>query len=212
MAFNQLTVTNPAASSYADGSTVTAIAGKQAETLVSEVHGKWFTAAYRGKVFFASTLIAGTIIPISTTTTATFALYNPIGSGINVELIHYDVGLTAITAVVGALCLGFSAVLPLAPTSLTAVTAYPAIVGGSAAASARVYSAATIVATTANYVIGNFTTTNTTAAQGLGPFQMHHEFDGKVALSPGTLVHTCMNTAAQTVAMTQTIAWAEWPV
>jgi len=205
MAFNQLTVTNPAASSYADGSTVTAIAGKQAETLVSEVHGKWFTAGYRGKVFFGSTAVGGTIIPLSTTTAATFVLYNPIGSGVNVELISYDLGLTQLTSVIDDLLLGFSAVLPLAPTGLTALTTYPSLIGGSAAASARLYSIATIVATTSFYTMGNIYAANTA-------FAMHYEFDGRLILGPGTLAHTCCGTTVQSVASQQTICWAEWPV
>lgn len=207
MAYNQVSVSNPAAASYADGSTVTAFAGKQGETLASEIHGKWYTAAYRGHAFWASTAAAGTTIPVTTTTAATFVIYNPIGSGVNIELISYEVGMAAVTTTVAAtICLGFSGSLTVAPTGLTALTSLPCLNGSNAAAVGRVYSAATIVATAAPFFpMVNLPSTAMTGTWG------HYEFDGRVCLSPGTLAHT-VATTVQTQAMIQGIVWAEWPV
>src|ERR1700675_4544342 len=73
------------------GSNPTQTFGKQADGLVSELHGRWYTAAYNGKSFFASTLVAGVTLPVNTTTAATYLVYNPLGSGVNMELISLDV-------------------------------------------------------------------------------------------------------------------------
>lgn len=208
MSFNQVSVSNPAAASYADGSTVTAFAGKQGEQLVTDLHGKYYTGAYRGHCFFANTGVSGTTVPVSTTTTATFAIYNPIGSGINMELIAYDAGVvTSITTVVGSVMLGFSAVLTVAPTGLTALTGQSSLYGSNSAPLGRVYSAATIVATTVWYTMAQITSVNG-AGVASAPL-IHYEFDGKVVLAPGTLAHVA-GTTAQTQAFVQNIVWAEW--
>lgn len=208
MSLSQVQVIAP--TSYSDGSTPAQMGGRSGEGISADLHGKFYTGAYRGKVFHGSTAAAGTTIPISNATAATFTLYNPIGSGINVELISYDMGITVVTSVASPILLGFSLPLTVAPTGLTALTVNPALLGSNAAAVARLYSVATIVATTTFYTMGHITATNATAGNALGS-NFHYEFDGRVNLAPGTLCHVC-GTAAQTSPTTQTFVWAEWPV
>jgi hypothetical protein len=45
--------------------------------------------------FQTGVLIAGVTIPVNTTTSPTFTLYNPLGSGVTLELISLDVGWPA---------------------------------------------------------------------------------------------------------------------
>src|ERR1700693_2275876 len=94
----------PSNTSVADGLNAPILQGKAGEQLYADLHGKWYTAAYRGRVFSTGVLIAGVTIPVNTTTAPTFTLYNPLGSGVNLELITLDVGWPAAAAsVVGTL-------------------------------------------------------------------------------------------------------------
>ncbi len=206
MALSQGIVINPASSNQSDGSIINIGMGRQNEQMVSPVHGRWYTAAYRGKLFRGSTAAAGTTIPISSATAATFTLYNPIGSGVNVELVRYMSSVQNASTVVSNILLGISSPLTVAPTGLTALTTGPALLGGAATPAAQLYSIATITATTVFYQLGGYGAT-TCVTQSM----IDHIFEGMVMIAPGTLVHVC-GTAAQTSASTQTIVWAEWPI
>ena len=100
MAYNQVLVNNFGNSSLPDTQEAFQLGGKQGEGLVSEIHGKWYTAAYRGNVFHATSPIAGQVIPVITSTTSQTALslYNPLGSGKNLELISFRLGQSITTA------------------------------------------------------------------------------------------------------------------
>lgn len=178
---------------------------KQGAQLASELHGKWYNAAYNGGLFQAATAAAGTTIPVSTTTGATFAIYNPIGSGKVVELVRYNAVLLNATAVVGGIGLGIATGLTLAPTGLTvAPSSGAAYLGGSGTAVCQVYTVATIVATTRYHWMGIGYGATSGAFGGL-----QYDFDGQILLYPGSLAHV-VGTAAQTSASAQSITWAEW--
>lgn len=181
--------------------------GRQAELLTSDVHGKAYAATYAGNVFCAATAAAGTTIPVSTATAATFVFYNPIGSGVVMELIRYNAALVAATTVVGAVGLGIATGLTVAPTGLTVAPSLGnAKLGGGNANVCQVYTVATIVATTRFFwmSLGYGAVTN----GSLGGLQ--YDFDGQIVLTPGSLAHV-VGTAAQTSAAAQSITWAEWP-
>lgn len=63
-------------------------------------------AAKRGEVFFASVAVAGVDHAASFTTTAPFAVYNPEGSGVELELIAVSMGYVSGTLGAGFLGLG----------------------------------------------------------------------------------------------------------
>jgi hypothetical protein len=189
--------------------------GKQTDAWVSEVHGKWYTQAVNGNVFHGSTLVAGTIIPISTATAATFALYNPLGSGVNLELIAYELGISVVTVIATPIGLGFSSSVGGAvavPTSPTSLTVRNGLLGAGKAPQAQLYSVATVVATTYFKTLFNFTATNATAGNGLGPASYKYDFDGTLLMPPGTLIQTCGLVAPSTSASTQGFTWAEIPI
>jgi hypothetical protein len=205
MSITLVTVANPGAASIADSTATAQLGGKQGDALVSELHGKYYTAAYRGRVFIGQTTTAGTTIPIITTTTATFALYNPLGSGVNVELISCDVMGTTTTVGSGAIGLGVVTGLTLAPTSLTALTPIPIPIGAGGVPQAKLYAQAVLAAATTSFI----PLFAATAALGVVPV-WHTDFDGKMILAPGTLVFLA-GTAAQTGNPTVSrFDWAEW--
>jgi len=130
-------VYNPFASSQSDGNEPRLPQGRKGEVLVSELMGKYANLVERGLVFIGSTLAAGTIIPINAASlVSTFTLWNPLGSGKNIHVLDYDLGLITATAVVGSLLLhyqsGVGAAI-LAPTSQAPLTPVNALLGAGAA-------------------------------------------------------------------------------
>lgn len=207
MAFNQGVVINPAATRQPlGGAPVAEGLGQQGEQYMSEIHGLFWAAAISGNLFRGSTAAAGTTIPVSSATAATFTLYNPIGSGVNVELVRYISSVQNATLVVSSILLGISSPLTVAPTGLTALTSGPAIFGGPGVNKAQLYSVATITATTVFHNMGAYSATSGLMGAIDAPLFMHG-----IGIAPGTLVHVC-GTAAQTSGSAQTFVWAEWPI
>jgi len=190
----------------ADTTLATLLGGKAGEALVADLHGKWYTAAVRGKVFIGSALIAGVILPVNTTTAPTFTLYNPIGSGVNLELISLDIGWPAAAAsVIGTILGSLSTQTPSAVTAGGVTIAVPVGVGAGGAAQAKLYTAATIVAITSHIPLLNVTSTADVMTAS------HYDFDGRVVLAPGGLI-TLTSTPAQTAVALPSLSWAEFPL
>lgn len=194
----------PTNTSAADGTNLAVLAGKAGEQVIADLHGKWYTAAYRGRLFVGSSLIAGVTIPVNTATAATFTLFNPAASGVNVELVTLDIGWPAAATTVVATILG--SISTQVPTSVTAGGfTGPALVGGSSTPQAKLYTAATITAITTHLPLLQITSTADAMVAS------HYEFDGRVILAPGNLI-TLTSTPVQTGVAIPSFSWAEWPV
>jgi hypothetical protein len=193
----------PSNVSIADGQNAPALQGKAGELNVSELHGKWYTSAYRGRVFSTGVLIAGVTIPVNTTTAPTFTLFNPLGSGVNLELISLDVGWPAAAASVVGTLLGTTGVQT--PTATTAGNIYSLLIGAGAVPQGKFFTAATIVAITQHMPLMNISTVTDT----MNP--AHVDFDGRVVLAPGSLF-TLTSTPVQTAVALPALSWAEYPV
>lgn len=204
-------VSPPSNTSVADGTSNQAfLQGKQGEMLTAYLHGTNYTQAYRGNQFFATTATAGTTVPIQASSlVGTFVLLNPLGSGKNVELMRYLLGLLNATTVVSDVSLYFQTQIGSVNTALattTALTSRACLLGGSAASQAVVYSAATFTgALTKGPTLVSFGATSTSNA---GVIQ--HTFEGSIIVPPGCAVALAGN-AAQTQAMQHTIFWNENP-
>jgi hypothetical protein len=198
------TVGPPANPSVADNANQPFLLGKSGEGLFSELHGKWYTAAYRNRLFMGMALIAGVTIPVNTTTAPTFTLFNPLGSGVMVELATLDIGWPAAATTVVATILG--SVSTQTPTAVTSggVTV-PVPIGAGGVAQAKLYTAATITAITTHLPLLQITSTADAEVAS------HYEFDGRVVLAPGGLI-TLTSTPVQTGVAIPAFTWAEWPV
>lgn len=182
------------------------------DVLVSELLGKYANLSLLGTIFWGSTAAAGTIIPVNAANlVSTFTLWNPSGSGKNLMLIAYLLGITTVTAVVGNIDLVYQAsvgnAIPI-PTSQTALVPTNAIIGGGGTPGARLLSAGTLTGTPTYFsTLGiNIGTT----LEGAGPLMARVDFDGTAIIPEGVLV-TPTAFAAQTAAMNQTFIWAELP-
>lgn len=200
-------VNAPSNISATDGSQPIYLLGKSAEWVIAEIHGKWYTAAYRGRTFHGATSIAGTTLTTQTTTVSAFMLFNPAGSGVNAEMIGTDIGLIGTTSVIATVLqtLGTASITGVTTTVTVTVSANPFAAG--AANKAQLTTLATLsTANTFFYPIFNIAAT---AATPIGP--MHYDWDGKLLLAPGSETNLSTNiTTAQ--AWVCGYDWAEWPV
>jgi hypothetical protein len=210
----------PSNTSAVDGANLPLLTGKQSELIDSALHGQYYTAAYRGFLYQATTLVAGVVIPVQATNlVSTFTIWNPLGSGVNVELVRWSYANTTVTFVVSPIALWIQTAVGGAntvPGTLTTISSRNAnwssgAVNPIASSKATVYSAATLVNTMATnmwqgpILLGPAATSSTQ----IGP--NNHDFNGSTLLGPGTLAAVA-GFAAQTAASSQTLIWAEWPL
>jgi hypothetical protein len=179
--------------------------GDMGELVTAPLRGVWSHANRSGNLFLGSTAAAGTTIPVSSATAATFGLLNPLGSNVTIELVSYQLGIVNATMVVSPILLGLISNLTVNPTALTLATMRAAQLGGNAAPTGRLFTAGTLAAAATDFY-AMFSIAATTGQPGA----MQHEFNGRILLAPGSLVHV-VGTAAQTSPSAQTLVWAEWP-
>lgn len=197
---------------------VNQLGGNLGEGVVSELHGKYYNLARAGLVFHGSTAAAGVLIPISSTTSPTFALWNPGNSGHNVVLIAYKVGWVGTTGAPGSILYMVSTgvgsnIATGAPISaFTAGTPQNGLVGGGANSTSKFTpSAATIAAAGTVFGCAGFSQLTTTGTATFGTVELIDYLDGTIILPPGTLLYTA-GSAALLSAFMQTFIWSEIPV
>jgi len=89
MALNQL---QTGAQNNPDGVIIQARSGKQGDTVVSELHGRFYEQNYRGNLLSVGTLgvvaLSANTITLTATTTPILGVYNPYGSGVNIVMLQ----------------------------------------------------------------------------------------------------------------------------
>ena len=215
--FNEILVGNQ---SNTDGDVVKARGGKNGDQIVSGLHGNYYESSRRGQVYFASTVIAGVVVPVAAATlNSKFTLWNTAASGVNVELISIFMMTDTATTVVNSHALMVQRNLASSggiPTTVTTpCIALPAGLGGvsagvTVAAQATLTNAQIPGVATAPYIgvwpIGGYGATTAD-----GGADLTHNFDGKLVLAPDSLVALVGTVAASGAAFCQ-ICWAEYPV
>ena len=201
----------------ADGSATIPRLGKTGEQVAVELHGKYAEQTYRGNVFWAC-MTAGVIFPApAATANNPMTLYNPAGSGKNLNLISFDMVQTTIagTPLTGLYGLYVNSNPVAAAVTGTAIVPLPGLIGAGFAPVAKPLSTSTVpVAPTLLLPFGNKATGEVASVVPiLGLPAYHIDFDGRVSLSPGTAI-----TPQQTVADTSNatvlccFSWEEVPV
>lgn len=208
------------ASASQSGVSAPALGGKSNEQIYSKLHGDFYAAAVAGFLFQATTLVAGTVIPVQATNlVSTWTIWNPLGSGVNVEMVRYSFAQTTTVQVVGPIALWIQTAVGGAnavPATLTAANVRPAMwssasINPIASSKAGVYSAATLVNTMATNMWQGPILWGAGAVTDSSVGPKTYNFNGDTILGPGTLA-TVAAFAAQTAATSQTFIWAEWPV
>lgn len=210
MAYNQVQVNPPNTVSVADGTQAFQLGGKQGEGIVSQLHGMWFTQAYRGNVFHA-TATGLTVPAIANNLVSVFSLFNPANSNRNLELIAADMGIILATTAVDFLGLYFQRIAGAVtiPTSQTVGTPVSGRLGDTASPQGLFLTAATHVGTpTLAKILSTFGAVTTTGDQPIT-----YAFNGSVILPPNTIASFAMSTAAGTASgLALGLSWVESPL
>jgi hypothetical protein len=180
--------------------------GQMGDQLVSEVRGKYGTAAKRLATFGASA-VAVTLPVNAASLVSVFTLYNPIGSGIDMELIDITVGTVLATTVVDMVGLYQSTAAQTALGTFSTLGTVRSLFAGGSGGKGLFYSAYTASGTPALLkLLGGLSGAVTQA----GLNSINYKFDGSVIIPPGIAVHVAMTTAASTGSgITLDASWVE---
>ncbi len=209
----QAQVSDPTVSN-SDSTIANLIAGKSLEALIAQLHGKWYTHAYRGNIFHGKTAAAGVLIPATAGTAQVFGIWNPQGSGVNVEMIAAYYGWVSTAGAVPA-NIGYDVVTPANALTVTAITASaPANALVSAGKASKVLFTASAATTTASTVLGTNGMSHLTtigATTTVCPFVLSETFEGTIIVAPGSAIFVS-GTVAPVDKFDIRWVWAEIPV
>lgn len=213
-------VFDPSAAGSPDGATVSANLGRANEVIFSELHGKYFQQCYRGNIFYASTATAGVVIPIASTLTPTYSIWNPSGSGKLCVPVVTLIGWTATTAALGSFVwhlttsAGSAAGSGLPYTAFGTGTAVNALAGSGKVSAMKTGTGGTTTLTAAStfYRETGCQITATAAATSTAPgWIWRDDWDGTGILAPGNGMHL-LGTTAIAVTATITLVYEEIPL
>jgi hypothetical protein len=213
---NQGRVLDVTQASGTDANFYDAPMGRQLEQIMSELHGRYYTWAYRKKLFWGSSASAGAAIPAAGATAVTGHILWNKSSLINVVPVAALFGWVATTEAPGNLQYSFLsgaglAIGTAAPISaFGAVTPQNAFLGGpsplaSFGTTATLTNAGTLLGTLG---LSALTTTGTAT---FGSFQKVFLFDGTLIVPQGVALYPTAS-AATASTYTQTLIWYEAPV
>ena len=203
-----------------DGVVVKARSGRNGDQIVSGLHGDYYESSRRGQVFFASTVIAGVVVPVAAATlNSKFTLWNTAASGVNVELISVFMMTDSATTVVNSYGLLVQRNLASSggiPTTVTTPCIALSAGLGAVSTGVSVNAQATLTnaqipgVATAPY-IGFWPIGGYGAVTAANAADLTHNFNGKLVLGPDSLVALVASVAASPASFCQ-ICWAEYPV
>lgn len=158
--------------------------------------GKYYLDTINGNVFIGTTAAAGVVPTIFSSTSPTFGLWNPTGSGRNCILISCKIGYVSTTAAASNFVYGYqtgvgSAVAAGGPvTAITTGTPVNALVGAGNASVAKFFPATATLTAGCSLLrtMGVSQLVTTAATTSLAYFQATEDFDGTLILQPGTLI------------------------
>jgi hypothetical protein len=215
------TVNAPGNTSLGIGSTAAASFSREGGLLDTSTRGQYGASTANRSVFFASSPLAGSVVPLSATNQVVkFMLWNPAGSGKDVELISFSwQQFGSGTEIVTQLGLAFQP-----NVSVTGVPGTQTTQGTGGPFNARIAPGATpgsvcsfwIAATLANPAIGvsyqHMWLMNTTLATTVTDQSKIINFNGSVIMPPDTLVTPVAALTGTEIEACMTLVWAEYPV
>lgn len=196
--------------SLAAGTQTIARFGNMGDQIVSELHGRYYEAAYRRTLFSATQTAVGTTVAGAVAgVTGTVCVSNPINSPVNLVLNKVLAGLVAVgTAGFVALGTGYNSGTNV--THTTPLTVKNNYIGVGAAGYGLADAAATMpTAPTYSHIIGGIGTLAATSF-GLQPVFLI-DLEGSVILPPGGYA-VLLTSAIQTSALLGSIQWEEIPL
>lgn len=202
MAFNQIAVgvqNNPDSPNP-----ITARSGKQGETMVSELHGRYYEQTYRGNMFSLCTQGTGVTTTAALATTWTgLGVANPVGSGVNLVLTKFGCTQFAVGA---AATIGIMGGVGVISSTLTPQSR---IIGGGQVSKANGSAGATI---STPVLIASFGSVGSAATTAYGlEAGIFVDLEGSVIIPPGSFV-TSYTSIVTTSALQFHFTWEEVPI
>ena len=180
--------------------------GRDSELVTADFHGKYYTAAYNGRLFMAS---SGSVAPGTAfgTTAQALLLFNPAGSGVNLEVVKCSVGLISATAY-GAGYYAYGGVASAVPTG-TKLVVSNGLVGNAATGAGQAWTGATPTAPVQLRASGlALLPTTTTSVLTVPP--LVDLIDGEFVIIPGTVfAFTFIGGAGTAPLANHSITWIE---
>ena len=195
--------------------------GVQGQQLVADLHGKYYEQAKRGSLWYASTVVAGLAVPISTTTAPTVMLWNPDQSGVNAVLGRFTASYVSGTSVATSIGLSFAAragsivatgaAITVFADNVVGTNTFNGLFGQGGVPKVRNSSQGTNTVTAGTWfktLLGESALIATTA---MNPYGATYDFDGEVIIPPGVAIWVT-GAAASGALLAQTLSWVEVPV
>ena len=197
-------VGNPNVKQTSDLTLAISAVGRHGDQFVSEIHGSRYAKASRYNLYWGTSGTAGVKLIAPGQTTSSFMLFNPVGSGVIVELEQLRVcGASTETVVISGLALEGSTQTPTGTLTQGVVTAMPLGYNGIAAGNNKALvfkSVSTIAAMTFLGGLGlTIGATSSPMARAIV------DFDGSLLLQPGF----CLNLVS-TISQVNDIVVADW--
>lgn len=161
--------------------------GKLADTIISNLHGRYYEQAYNGNVFYAANSAAQATSAALATAYTGLLILNPIGSRVNIALLSVGIAVSVAETAIAThgLITGFSAVgLTSASLTLTGLTKGATFISGTAGSSTGV-AASQCSALTGTPVWTHAYRSGFTAATLQSSTDAFIDLHGSIILAPG---------------------------
>lgn len=187
--------------------------GNMGDAVISELHGRYYEAAYRRTIYYATALAQTSTAFTSGTTTAVVGLTisNPISSPVNLVLNKIGLSYTVVFSAVASigLAVGYNSAVNV--THTTPVIVRSGYVGVGSAGYGLVDSSATVpTAPNTTHIFGAGLTGATTTVPYIGPQLI--DLEGSVILPPGAYATIVTSTASGTSGAFYSCSWEEVPL
>ena len=193
-----------------DGDLRVARAGRDLDTIVSNLHGRFYEQAKRGGVFTGQTAATGVAPGTAIGTTAAFSLFNPAGSGVDLVVLKATMGYVSGTLGAGFISYVANIDPAAAATTGTAITPVNALLGGGKGLG-KPFTTATIPAPS---VVRPFCSLGASlASTAVQPWQISDDVDGAIVVAPGCTISLHGTAAAGTSPLVVFgMTWEEVPI
>ncbi len=184
---------------------------------MAQISGRYALDTLLGQTFIGTTAAAGVIPTIYNSTSPTFGLWNPVGSGKNIYLMYLTIGYVSTTAAASNFVLGYQtgagsqAATGSPVTAATIVAPVNGMLGLGNSSVTKFFPATATLTTGCSLLMSLGTSqlvTTATTTSGNGYFNSYTDFQGTVIVPPGALIIVGGNIAPlQTVDIS--LVWEE---
>ena len=185
--------------------------GMTGELVTGNAHGFYTEIASRGGIYMASTSTSGVAPGTALNTTPPFALWNPPGSGVMINILRISIGYISGTLGAGSIMYAYVPGQVAAPTSGTKLSPTNNKIGTNANCMAGAYQGSTMVATPTLLKPAFITGAFAGGANNIG--SMIDPIDGMISIPPGYAFVVQGVAGAGTSPLVQIAAeWEETPI